>query len=80
MGKSSKGSKSGGSEDKLGFVDKLGTVDLARANLLRKSGLKITPALREYYRYTGISAEVERHGHPENEWPSSEKSERPAHD
>lgn len=49
-------------------VDKLGIVDLARANLLRKSGLKITPALREYYRYTGISAEAEKHGfgHPDD--------------
>jgi hypothetical protein len=45
-----------------GSVDKLGIVDLARADLLRKCGLKITPALREYYRYTGISAEVEKHG------------------
>ena len=43
-------------------VDKLEIVDLARANLLRKCGLKITPAIREYYRYTEISAEVEKHG------------------
>jgi hypothetical protein len=49
-------------EKEKGSVETLGIVDLARANLLRKSGLKITPALREYYRYTGISAEVERHG------------------
>jgi hypothetical protein len=47
-----------------GSVERLGVVDLARANLLRRSGLKITPALREYYRYTGISAEVEKHGIP----------------
>lgn len=42
--------------------DKIGIVDLRRADLLRRLGLKITPAMREYYRYTGISAEVERHG------------------
>lgn len=42
--------------------DKIGIVDLTRVNLLRRIGLKITPALREYYRYTGISAEVEKHG------------------
>ncbi len=42
--------------------DKIGVVDLRRANLVRRFGLKITPAVREYYRYTGISAEVERHG------------------
>jgi len=29
-------------------------------------GLKITSAQREYYRYTGVSAEVERHGHGSN--------------
>jgi hypothetical protein len=42
--------------------DKIGVLDLKRANLLRRLGLKITPAIREYYRYTGISAEVERNG------------------
>lgn len=45
-----------------GSEDKIGIVDLTRVNLLRRIGLKITPALREYYRYTGISAEVEKHG------------------
>jgi hypothetical protein len=47
---------------KKGSEDKIGVVDLRRANLLRTLGMKITPAMREYYRYTGISAEVERHG------------------
>jgi hypothetical protein len=42
--------------------DKIGVLDLRRATLLRRLGLKITPAMREYYRYTGISAEVEKHG------------------
>jgi hypothetical protein len=42
--------------------DKIGVLDLRRAELLRRVGLKITPALREYCRYTGISAEVEKHG------------------
>jgi hypothetical protein len=42
--------------------DKIGVLDLRRANLLRTLGLKITPAWREYCRYTGISAEVEKHG------------------
>jgi hypothetical protein len=42
--------------------DKIGILDLKRANLMRRLGLKITPAMREYYRYTGISAEVERNG------------------
>jgi hypothetical protein len=32
-----------------------------RNNLVEKFGVKITSAQREYYRYTGISAEVERH-------------------
>jgi hypothetical protein len=44
-----------------GSEDKIGVLDLRRANLLRRLGLKITPAMREYCRYTGISAEVERH-------------------
>jgi len=47
---------------KKGSEDKIGVVDLRRANLLRTLGMKITPAMREYYRYTGISAEVEKHG------------------
>ncbi len=29
---------------------------------IAQSGLKITPATREYYRYTGPSAELERRG------------------
>lgn len=55
-------------EKKKGSVGKSGIVDVVQAHLLRKSGVKITPALREYYRYTGISAEVEKHGlaHPED--------------
>jgi hypothetical protein len=32
-----------------------------RQNIVEKFGVKITSAQREYYRYTGISAEVERH-------------------
>jgi hypothetical protein len=32
-----------------------------RNNIIEKFGVKITSAQREYYRYTGISAEVERH-------------------
>jgi hypothetical protein len=44
-----------------GSEDKIGVLDLRRAELLRTLGLKITPALREYCRYTGISAEVEKH-------------------
>jgi hypothetical protein len=32
-----------------------------RKNIVEKFGVKITSAQREYYRYTGISAEVERH-------------------
>jgi hypothetical protein len=50
--------------EKKGSEDKIGVVDLRRAELLRRLGLKITPALREYYRYTGISAQVEKHGFP----------------
>jgi len=42
--------------------DKIGVLDLRRANLLRTLGMKISPAWREYCRYTGISAEVEKHG------------------
>jgi hypothetical protein len=42
--------------------DKIGVVDLKRATLLRTLGMKITPAWREYCRYTGISAEIEKHG------------------
>lgn len=66
-----------GSEDKIGFLD------LRRANLLRRLGLKITPAMREYCRYTGISAEVEKHGFgPLNDGgfethPTPEKPEHP---
>lgn len=30
--------------------------------LTRDIGMKISPALREYYRYTGVSAEAERRG------------------
>jgi len=48
--------------EKKGSEDKIGVLNLRRANLQRRLGLKITPALREYYRYTGISAEVEKHG------------------
>lgn len=53
---------------KKGSEDKIGVGDLKRATLLRRFGLKITPVLREYYRYTGISAEVERHrfGHSDD--------------
>lgn len=47
-----------------GSEDKIGVLDLRRAELLRTLGLKITPALREYCRYTGISAEVEKHLFP----------------
>lgn len=47
-----------------GSEDKIGVLDLRRAELLRRLGLKITPALREYCRYTGISAEVEKRGFP----------------
>jgi hypothetical protein len=47
-----------------GSEDKIGVLDLRRANLLRTLGMKITPAMREYYRYTGISAEVEKHLFP----------------
>jgi hypothetical protein len=47
-----------------GSEDKIGVLNLRRAELLRRLGLKITPALREYCRYTGISAQVERHGFP----------------
>ena len=39
---------------------------------VREIGLKITAALREYYRYTGTSAELERRGmgtsQPEVAW------------
>ena len=31
-------------------------------NTVETFGVKITSAQREYYRYTGVSAEVERHG------------------
>ena len=31
-------------------------------NIIKNFGVKITSAQREYYRYTGISAEVERQG------------------
>lgn len=48
--------------EQKGSEDKIGEVDLRRVDLLRKSGVKITPAQREYYRYTGISAEVEKRG------------------
>jgi hypothetical protein len=30
-------------------------------NTVEKFGVKITSAQREYYRYTGVSADVERH-------------------
>ena len=33
-----------------------------RKEIVERFGLKITSAQREYYRYTGVSAEVERHG------------------
>jgi hypothetical protein len=33
-----------------------------RRNIVETFGVKITSAQREYYRYTGVSAEVERHG------------------
>jgi hypothetical protein len=40
--------------------------------LVKEIGLKITPAQREYYRYTGASAELERRGagssRPELAW------------
>jgi hypothetical protein len=39
---------------------------------IREIGLKITSAQREYFRYTGASAELERRGagssRPENAW------------
>jgi hypothetical protein len=44
-----------------GSEEKIGVLDLRRVELMRHLGLKITPALREYCRYTGISAEVEKH-------------------
>jgi len=47
---------------KKGSEDKIGILDVRRAELLRTLGMKITPAMREYYRYTGISAEVEKQG------------------
>ncbi len=41
-------------------------------NFTHEFGLKISPAQREYYRYTGVSAEIERHGvgtsRPELSW------------
>jgi hypothetical protein len=33
-----------------------------RHNTVEKFGVKITSRQREYYRYTDVSAEVERHG------------------
>ena len=39
-----------------------GGAGLATTNSVTEFGLKITPAEREYYRYTGHSEEVERHG------------------
>jgi hypothetical protein len=43
-----------------------------RTNFTHEFGLKISPAQREYYRYTGVSAEIERHGvgtsRPELSW------------
>jgi len=33
---------------------------------VQRFGVKITGAEREYYRYTGVSAEVERSGHGSN--------------
>jgi hypothetical protein len=47
---------------KNGSEAKIGVLDLRRVELLRHVGLKITPALREYYRYTGVSAELEKRG------------------
>lgn len=35
---------------------------MAGANSTRAFGLKISQAQREYYRYTEVSAEFERHG------------------
>jgi hypothetical protein len=72
-------------ENDQGSGDKI-IVDLARAHLLRRCGLKITPALREYYRYTGISAEVEQHGlgHSDDTRyqvpPASDRSEQRTHE
>lgn len=61
------------SEDKIGFLD------LRRMNLLRKLGLKITPAMREYCRYTGISAEVEKHGFGHSDNSGLQPPEKPEH-
>jgi len=48
-----KDESSGKRHEKVAFVN---------PNFARHCGLKITPALREYYRYTDVSAEVERQG------------------
>jgi hypothetical protein len=63
-----------------GSEDKIGVLDLRRAELLRKLGLKITPALREYCRYTGISAQVEKRRFPlcDDSQPTT-PSEAPGH-
>jgi hypothetical protein len=51
-------------------------------NIEKNFGVKITSAQREYYRYTGISAEVERHGtgstvHGFTRFSIRERGERP---
>jgi hypothetical protein len=33
-----------------------------RRDIVGDFGVKITSAQREYYRYTGVSADIERHG------------------
>jgi len=46
----------------------------------REIGLKITAAQREYHRYTGVSAEIEKRGagssRPELAWPARQKTEQ----
>jgi hypothetical protein len=52
-----------------------------RRNTVESFGVKITSAQREYYRYTGVSAEVERHGMGSNprDFPRVPSDERDQH-
>lgn len=47
---------------------------------IQQIGLKITKAQREYFRYTGVSAELEKRGagtsHPELAWVRREKQSK----
>ena len=49
-----------GSKDKCSRKAK--HIVFGRRDIVGDFGVKITSAQREYYRYTGVSADIERHG------------------